>query len=407
MFFTLVPKIIPFGMATTRTGDACGLTAVLSSAVLEWLLICLLFLDAIFSYAVTKFAHFCELQTPCLFCSRLDRILGSEKPGFYRDLICRAHRMEISKLVYCCLHEKLSDAGVMCEGCISSITADKKSEYGACKSSGGKLDPFIEYCVDNDHNIHLNSPATIDGDSIEISFHGNDLLKDPLVRGPSLSSSGLGFCSCCNEPLTKTVPQRLLRTKSIESTELDVPSSGVTRHGDLHHRDGLKKRREKLPGSKMVSYWEDRGSDPLSYVGYTELKIISDSESEVPILEDDRCGLVCDTDDLKEELVAQSVQRQTGTINVRISPQTTPSLAPDKLKEPSRLVPLEVFHIREPHDGTSFASAGAISNGLEKLNCSEDETKRSAPAASKLVSSDSVKEAILEVTKEKREYIQM
>ncbi|XXG71685.1 hypothetical protein AAC387_Pa07g0953 [Persea americana] len=406
-------------MATTRTSvrvqrDACGLTSVLSSAVLEWLLICLLFLDALFSYVVTKFACFCELQTPCLFCSRLDHILGSEKPGFYRDLICHAHKMEISKLVYCCLHEKLSDAGVMCEGCISSITTGEKSDYGACKSSVGKLDPFIEYCVDNDHNIHLNSPATEDGDSLQISFHGDDLLKDPLLKGSTVSSSCMRLCSCCSEPLTKTFPLRLVRSKSIESTELDVPSSVMMKPGPLHHRVGLKKRRDKLPRSKMVSNWEDRGSDPLPYVGYTELEIISDSESEVPISDDEGRNLVCDTDDLKEGPAAQSVQQETETINVHISPKIAPSdLDPGKLihdilrQEPSFSVPLEVFHIGTPHDGASLASAAAISNGLEVLNCNQDETKGSSPEVSKPISPDefslldNVKESLLEVTKEK------
>lgn len=82
-------------------------------------------------------------------------------------------------------------------------------------------------------------------------------------------------------------------------------------------------------------------------------------------------------------------------------------------QEPSFSVPLEVFHIGIPHDGASLASAAAISNDLEVLNCNQDETKGSSPEVSKPISpdeislSDDVKESLLEVTKEKRKYILM
>ncbi|KAL5063517.1 hypothetical protein RYX36_025254 [Vicia faba] len=48
----------------------------LASASLEWLLILFLFISAIFSYVITKFASYCKLKAPCLFCSRIDHVLG-------------------------------------------------------------------------------------------------------------------------------------------------------------------------------------------------------------------------------------------------------------------------------------------------------------------------------------------
>ncbi|KAJ8618150.1 hypothetical protein MRB53_014336 [Persea americana] len=149
----------------------------------------------------------------------------SEKPGFYRDLICHSHKLEISKLVYCYVHEKLSDGHGTCEGCISSITTDKKSDGGAYKSSANKVEPYIEYFGDDAHNICLKSPAVLDGYSAQISLHQNNLLKDPLLKVPTLCASSVELCSCSTEPWSKT--QRLLRTKSIGdgAIELDGPSS--------------------------------------------------------------------------------------------------------------------------------------------------------------------------------------
>ncbi|KAA8542110.1 hypothetical protein F0562_023262 [Nyssa sinensis] len=64
-----------------------GITSALRSAILEWLLILMLFIDAIFSYLVTKFARSFKLQILCLLCSRLDHVLGNENDGFCWDLM--------------------------------------------------------------------------------------------------------------------------------------------------------------------------------------------------------------------------------------------------------------------------------------------------------------------------------
>lgn len=72
---------------------------VLVLAILEWLLIFLLFIDAIFAYLIMRFARYCELQTPCLLCSRLDHVFGNKRLKHYWDLICSSHKSEISSLV--------------------------------------------------------------------------------------------------------------------------------------------------------------------------------------------------------------------------------------------------------------------------------------------------------------------
>ncbi|RWR90728.1 myosin-binding protein 1-like protein isoform X1 [Cinnamomum micranthum f. kanehirae] len=409
-------------MSSERVGkNSSRFTSVLASAVLEWFLICMLLLDAFFSYLVTKFARVCELQTPCLLCSRLDHILGSEKPGFYRDLICHSHKLEISKLVYCYIHEKLSDGHGMCEGCISSITTDKKSDGGAYKSSASKAEPYIEYCVDDAHNICLKSPAVLDGYSAQISLHQDNLLKDPLLKVPTLGASSMELCSCSTEPWSKT--QRLLRTKSIGdgAIELDGPSSGMMVYDHLHCQDGFKKRREKLSVSTMESYLENREFDRMPYIGYTELKITSNSESEVPVSgdvdddddDDDRSSLVCNSNNLMEESVAQCLQPEIDSTGADILPKTmfSDSIL-DKLNDQTFMpghslsVRLEKFHMNDPHDSMLVVSPAAIGKHL-KENCNQDESRDNPPAVSILISSDKfsssnkVKESLAEVNKEK------
>ncbi|ONK76503.1 uncharacterized protein A4U43_C03F28750 [Asparagus officinalis] len=66
----------------------------LSSALSELLLIILLYLHALLSYLVHKFARCRKLRTPCMLCSRLDR----KTPDFYKELFCNAHKLELSSL---------------------------------------------------------------------------------------------------------------------------------------------------------------------------------------------------------------------------------------------------------------------------------------------------------------------
>ena len=165
-----------------------SLTMVLASVVLEWLLISMLFIDAIFSFLVTKFARYCELQVPCLLCSRLDHVLGNEKLGFYWDLICGNHKFEISSLVLCHLHNKLVDVHGMCESCLFSFATINKSNSEAYRLLVGKLgvDPDI-------------GPE-----------------EDPLLGDHERGSSSTRNCSCCNESfILRSHAQNLLQNMSI------------------------------------------------------------------------------------------------------------------------------------------------------------------------------------------------
>ncbi|OVA05299.1 Zein-binding domain [Macleaya cordata] len=394
--------------------DSRGFPAVLASAVHEWLLIFLLFVNAVFSYFVTKFARSSKLQTPCLLCSRLDHVLGNEKPGFYEGLICDAHKLEISSLVYCRIHDKLADVHDMCEVCLFSFATEKKPTPETNRLLLGKL-----------------------GNDL-----GSYLYQDPLLTHTSSEKQ----CSCCNETWTSRLyDQRLLQAKPIAS------ESSVG-HSRVNHRDGLKKRNKKRSGQLKLSYLRNRSFEALSHIGYSELKITSESESEIPFSdEDDASTLAQDGDDFKEEFVAQCVQSESGTTTPllktpedvateKLISQTTspvlPVLVPNEpidvgepdyltpvlsvqaaspvlsvvvpneqidVGEPdyltpvqaaspvlSVLVPNEQIDLGEPDYLTPLASSGAIGHGLEELNWHQDEQQADRPAPPELISLDDV-----------------
>ncbi|XP_020673805.1 myosin-binding protein 2 isoform X2 [Dendrobium catenatum] len=88
---------------------------------LEWILIILILLNALFSYMISKFASVFGLKPPCIFCSRIDHLF---EPGKSRsswcDFLCESHAGEVSKLGFCSNHRRLADAGDMCEDCAAS-----------------------------------------------------------------------------------------------------------------------------------------------------------------------------------------------------------------------------------------------------------------------------------------------
>ncbi|PIA45257.1 hypothetical protein AQUCO_01700650v1 [Aquilegia coerulea] len=353
-------------MATRRTKSlrvleySEGFKAGLSSAVLEWLLIFLLFVNALFSYLVTKFARFCKLKIPCILCSRLDHVFGNEKPGFYRDLVCGAHKLEISSLVFCHVHDKLADVHGICEGCLFSFATEKKSNSETYRSLVGKLGIDHEFFVD----------------------------KDPLRKQYLLDSTSESHCSCCNEswkarPYTNRLPPKKSFGSELAKIDLRLPGS-VGRSG-FSLLDGLKKRR---------AHMRDRGIDPLSHIGYSELKITSDSESEVPFSDDDDASaLVREANNFKEEFVARSGQPKPCSAVTNSSLKASHErLVPNKLIDlssapvPSLLVPREHNEVGEPHHLTSSTSAISVGYGLEELNWQQFEQKPRFPALSDLIS---------------------
>ncbi|KAK1310856.1 hypothetical protein QJS10_CPA08g00176 [Acorus calamus] len=327
--------------------DAQRFISVLSSAAFEWLLILMLFLNAWFSFLVTKFARFCKLQTPCLLCSRLDHILGCEKPGFYWNLICRAHKLEISSLAYCHKHKKLSDVHQMCEGCLISYATEKKSNSETYRSLVGKL-----------------------GADRQVDINADDVVNLPLLHGDQGDSPCTRHCLCCGELINRKSHYGLPQTKSIgvEVSDLDVPLSG-----DKHpyNSDGLRKRREKPLESPRVAF-------PLSHIGYSELKITSDSESEKSFSDEDNRGAQL----LKQEDVSST----SNIIPKTLAKETDKDklIHPPPVPRPPISCKARQFNIDEPSlVSSSGSSTAVVGHGLEELTWDQVE-KTSYP----LVSSD-------------------
>lgn len=317
------------------------LTKVLVTAIFEWLLISMLFVAAIFSYIITKFAYYCGLQTPCLLCSRLDHVLGKEKLGYYLDLFCGNHKSEISSLVLCHAHHKLVDVHGMCESCLFSFATINRSNAETYRLLVGKL-----------------------GDDANFDFD-----QDPLLGGhkPCLSSGTL--CSCCNQPcISRGHSQKLIQTKKFGSeAELDVHLS----HDIEHNQKELRKGQDESYISVRATHIRDSGLHPLSHVGYTELKVTSDTESEVHFSDDDNAsGLIHERCDPKEDISAQYAEPRIITPAL-IDPASVPN--PSLLASRAEVDP-------NSNGSTSVAPTVVFGHGLEELNWQKVGSKGDFPA---------------------------
>uniref|UniRef100_A0A0E0M7N3 GTD-binding domain-containing protein n=1 Tax=Oryza punctata TaxID=4537 RepID=A0A0E0M7N3_ORYPU len=83
---------------------------------LELCLIILLHVAAGASYLATRLARIHKLRMPCILCTRMDHALHG-KPWFSSDLVCAAHRSEISSLAYCSIHNNLAQCDDLCKRC--------------------------------------------------------------------------------------------------------------------------------------------------------------------------------------------------------------------------------------------------------------------------------------------------
>ncbi|KAJ4915071.1 Myosin-binding protein 1 [Raphanus sativus] len=225
-------------------------TRALTLAFNEWLLILMLFINSIFSYAITRFADYSQLQSPCLMCSSLDHILEKRRRTTTKhskrshwDTVCSKHKTEISSLVYCHAHGKLVDVRGMCEACLFSFATTNKSNAETYRLLVGKLGE--------------ESPS----------------------RGGGGSRSDPRCCTCCNQ--LWMMPQQTGSSTDDHQEEVVLVAKPATLPkirvvGNL--RTG--KQQSNTP-KKSVSF------NHLPDVGYTELKVHSDTESEAVFSEDE------------------------------------------------------------------------------------------------------------------------
>ncbi|XP_057964842.1 myosin-binding protein 1-like [Malania oleifera] len=309
-----------------------GFLKLLSSVACEWVLIFFLFVDAVLWHWLTKFARYCELQMPCLLCSRLDYVLGEKNHEFCSETLCSSHRLGISSLISCHIHGKLADAEAMCEECLLSFVTHDKSKSESHRLLMGKFGFDIGHCG----------------------------FQKPLKNfGPSFQ--GTMPCSCCKKPWrSRPNIQRLVQPKplGLGVTKPDIPLPRPVGHNRLDTKDGLKRIRDKISGSCVSNRLGNKGFDPLAHVGYSQLKITSDSESEFPFSDDDDddgSTVVYKKDDPKEDFAAQCAQEiLSRKLHVDLAPvrlanqfKSPPSLLLDlsvqsEVTEPSKILPSDV-----------------------------------------------------------------
>ncbi|XP_010531814.1 PREDICTED: myosin-binding protein 1 [Tarenaya hassleriana] len=300
-------------MATTQVSsvkswpDSRSFTRALALAFSEWILLFMLFLHGIFSYLITKFADYSELQSPCVLCSRLDHILGKKPFKHYWDLICSKHKSEISSLVYCHAHDKLVDVHGMCETCLFSFATINKSNAETYRLLVGKLGE--------------NSCFGLNSDSSHSSL-------SPSIR----------YCTCCNQPW---LPRAYTQVAEPE-VPFNVPSVGLLRieKQAVQARNIIKKK---------VGFYH------LPHVGYSELKIHSDTESEA-VFSDDEEGAGLSKGD----------QNTFQTVDLEPRVITLPyDMATDKL--------IDSVLSSEPlvSDSVTYAGTDKIGHGLKELNLQE------------------------------------
>ncbi|CAL9215507.1 unnamed protein product [Arabidopsis halleri] len=165
-------------------------------ALLEWILIIILFIDGFLAFFSNQIAKFFDLKIPCLLCTRLDHVLVRRNPDFYyNDSICDAHKKNVSSLAYCHVHKKLSEIKRMCEGCLLSFATEKESDVDTYKSLIGILHKDLELLIDDERELQLAFPAA--GSKKDENFYQ----VDQRTNNSNDRFHKQQRCSCCGQLL--------------------------------------------------------------------------------------------------------------------------------------------------------------------------------------------------------------
>ncbi|XVE57049.1 hypothetical protein DITRI_Ditri04bG0060500 [Diplodiscus trichospermus] len=228
-------------------------------AVLEWVMIFILFLDRFLAFFANEFAKFFELPIPCLLCTKIDHVRFRRNADlYYNDSICYSHKKNVSSLAFCHAHRKLSDIRNMCESCLLSFATEKESDCDTYKSLLGILHKDIELFVDEDHEVHLSLPAS---------------KKDEEI----IEKSNDRRCSCCGEPLK-------VKSSYSKGKNSSLPS---------------------LAPAPSPRFQANRNLD-LSHIKYTVPKLNSDDQSEF-LDDNDRSRGITLEKPLREDAMAAAV----------------------------------------------------------------------------------------------------
>ncbi|ONK59637.1 uncharacterized protein A4U43_C08F8670 [Asparagus officinalis] len=212
--------------------DSSRFLSPLSSAFSELVLIVLLYIHALLSYLVHKFACHRKLPPPCILCSKFDR----RRPDFYRGLFCNAHQLEISSLTYCRVHQRLADGHDMCKACLLSFVGKVKGTNIGLGAN--KLKKFCSCCS---VSIKNRSKAIYNGGDSRfdrLSKIGRNELKSEMET--EVPFSGVGdvkedlLSRCLEAAPMASVQEKLIQTPSVmPNISISVPERKI--QADVSH----------------------------------------------------------------------------------------------------------------------------------------------------------------------------
>ncbi|KAF1880867.1 hypothetical protein Lal_00011927 [Lupinus albus] len=331
-----------------------GFIALLTTAACEWFLIFLLLVDAVVSFLLTKFASYCQLQLPCLLCSRLDNIFGCEKPEFYQNLFCSTHKSEITSLISCHIHGKVADGHRMCDDCLLSFTTSTNPNTKTHRLLAGKLG---------------------------LVLGGSGFQSPSLSRDLFTASKGSRPCICCGK-LWKSEQNapRSIQLKSSGRAVLKpyIPLPHAPRQSRLNHRENSKNVKDKFYGTE--------GKGNFHHVGYTELRLTSDSESDF---------LFSDDDDNVGNVFHGNIEAGNDPTT-----QFTPVIPPKCIQ--GDLNPAKAHmepNISKHHDEKFLGSDAANDDGLEDINLLQENKKSPSSDLPVLISLDEVSSSPIAVSR--------
>lgn len=197
--------------------------STLSRALSELCIIILLHVAAAASYAATGLARISKLRAPCTLCSRLDHALHG-KPWFSADLVCAAHRSEISSLAYCRSHCNLAHSDDLCKRCLAACTTSGFTDEVNNSQSGLRSRRSCSCC---------SEPFKKSRNAQKLSVSANVVQSSQTVHGSSESKQRSKVAVVDENNLampTKAVPEQ---DHSKEKSKLNWSTSSVISKYDI------------------------------------------------------------------------------------------------------------------------------------------------------------------------------
>ncbi|KAM0874067.1 hypothetical protein ACQ4PT_037663 [Festuca glaucescens] len=285
---------------------------VLCHALSECFLIVMLLVIAVVSYTATRFARLCRIRSPCMLCSRLDKVLHG-KSWFSEELICSAHRLEIARLSYCQIHSKLAHSDGLCEKCFLS-----------CSGPVGK-------------------PGNLTNMSAK---------EKPDTRSRSRRTH---LCSCCSEPFKK------------RSNAHRISEEASGRSPD----DGMRKVKQRSRAMVSVGHSSDEDCDQLPSGGYRKLNARRDSESEIHVSDGDDND---DAVPYKARHRTRDISYDDAHLQPMITSSNILSTSHSETTIPTKLmntIPLVPLNTAADTGNAAKSLDPTIGHGLEEINWSQ------------------------------------